>query len=236
MPKLKQILIMLMLVCPFASSLTSNIPPPSTPLQAPNFHVQAEVYILDIYNIDFTKHTYDTIFWLFLTNLDPHSTYNPIPFTELTNAIKQKMTFSGETAHPNGTHTYSAKVFATIHQPLHIENYPFDKQTLSMHFENTDLEYNQFQFTTNPHLGRLNQYLDHGAHLHGWIINDFSAHISQNTYHTDFATNKLGSMSKYGCSFLYRLAVNPQQYQTPNLYVLIIIFSPIPQCNRTMHS
>ena len=155
------------------------------------------LYILDISRPDFKNNTFDVIFWLFMTTPKSNATYNPLEQTEISNAISQHLMLKDSYLHKDGSKTYTAKIKATIRQPLSFKNYPYDQQVLKIKIENSHFDLKKLTFSATNKQMAPTPVIDPDFSTRNWRVLRANGAFKVKHYATDFKTNHPGTFKNY---------------------------------------
>ena len=163
----------------------------------PRNMVGVEVYIADIYDLNFSGNSFKTTIWLAAKkkkNLLKGKNLNKS--TEIVNA--NSINISNETIeiiNCNSKEYYwtNKKLEATIKKNWDVKDFPFEYNKLEIQIEDALLDFNLLSYCTLKN----NSILDSKIKLKGWSIDSSSIKCLINEYPTTFGDPRLNSTSKF---------------------------------------
>ena len=136
------------------------------------------VYVMEVYNIDFSRDTFNTVFWLWWIYTD--NNYKPYNSIELVNALEEKQ--SHKSVEKIGDlYRAEVKVMARVAQDWDFVNFPFGKQTLELSLEDA--------LMPHPNLTLIPDKRDSGIakkFVEGWRVTDFKIKSKVKSLDTNF--------------------------------------------------
>jgi hypothetical protein len=141
--------------------------------------VRAGVYIISVHDINFRDKEYTLRFWLWFVYDNPE-----FDFTKQLDLPNAKDIVIQQTIYDSldGKTWAIMKMKATMKQNWNVHDFPFDKQRLKMHIENTLFDKGRLIFVPDT----VGSSLDPKDAIDGWNVSDFSVEESANDYLTGF--------------------------------------------------
>ena len=163
--------------------------------------VKAGIYITSIHDIDFKQKEYTVNLWLWLKyrNRD----FNFYDNLEVPGA--KEVTKSFVTIDSSGDRIYmQMKLQCVMKDSWRISNFPFDRQSLRIAFENSQFDSRSMVFVADT----LGQHYDSRFTLRGWSIDSCLLSTGIKMYETGFGDEELAKPHTEYSSFRIRLVVS----------------------------
>lgn len=150
--------------------------------QTPASEVKAGVYIISVHDINFRDKEYTLRFWLWFIYDNPR--FDFAGQLDLPNAKDIEIQ---ETIYDSldGKRWAIMKMKATMKNSWNVHDFPFDKQSLKMHIENTLFDKRSLVFVPDT----VGSSYDPEEAIDGWRVTNFSVTESANDYLTGFGDN-----------------------------------------------
>jgi len=179
-----------LLLLMFLSSLCVNAQVEDDSLESPPDTVKMGTYIISIHDINFQEKEYVLRFWLWA--LYDNVSFDLAKQLDIPNAksIDEQEVVAVDVV--NRKTWQLMKMRTTMKQNWKVGNYPFDKQHLVVHMENTIFDKNRLVFIPDD----LGSAYDRELTLDGWHITNFEVGVKDKEYTTVFgdpSTNALHS-------------------------------------------
>jgi len=164
------------------------------------------IYVTSIHNIDFRQKEYDIHFWLWFKY--KNKAFNFSQLLEIPNA----KTFIKllDTVHISHDSVYvQMKLQCTIKDSWKVSNFPFDRQTLRISFENSQFNADSLVFVedkTGKHFDSV--AASKGRVLNGWKIDSFTVSSGKKEYKTNFGNDKLAEAKETYSSLRVRINIS----------------------------
>lgn len=154
-------------------------------IQAQPDTVRAGAYIISIHDINFHNKEYTSRFWLWF--LHKNEEFDFTTQLDITNAksIEQPEAIMDTIAGKNWT---MMKMKCAMKQNWKVHDFPFDKQHLVMHIENSIYDINSLVF--KPDI-KGSMYGDEET-IDGWTVSNFNISSTTNNYRTGFGDPRPG--------------------------------------------
>lgn len=162
--------------------------------------VSIGIYITSIHDIDFKQKEYSITFWLWLKYNNPDfDFYNNLEVPQAKTVNKSFVTIdtSGEKV------SMQMKIQCVMKDSWRIDNFPFDKQTLRLAFENSQFDSRYLIFKPDT----VGQHFDRQFTLRGWMIDSCNLSTRIKQYETGFGDESLAKPHTEYSSFRVRLNV-----------------------------
>lgn len=161
------------------STLSVNAQEENDPIESPPDTVRIGAYIISIHDINFQDKEYTMRFWLWA--LYDNVAFDLAKQLDIPNAksIDEPQVIVDVV---NGKTWQLMKIRATMKQNWKVANYPFDKQHLVVHIENTIFEKTRLVFVPDE----LGSTYDRELTIDGWKISNFEVKVGNNEYTTVF--------------------------------------------------
>lgn len=160
--------------------------------------VRVGIYITSIHDIDFKQKEYTVNLWLWLK-------YKPRAFDFNSNLeVPQAKTVSKSfvTADSSGEYVrMQMKLQCVMKDSWRIDNFPFDRQTLRLSFENSQFDSRYLVFVADT----VGQHFDRQFTLRGWTIDSCNLTTRTKIYETGFGDETLAKPHTEYSSFRVRL-------------------------------
>ncbi|MBX2946286.1 MAG: hypothetical protein KF725_10665 [Cyclobacteriaceae bacterium] len=163
----------------FISTLCVNAQDENGSIESPPDTVRIGAYIISIHDINFQDKEYTMRFWLWA--LYDNVAFDLAKQLDIPNAksIDDPQVIVDVV---NGKTWQLMKIRATMKQNWKVANYPFDKQHLVVHIENTIFEKTRLVFVPDE----LGSTYDRELTIDGWKISNFEVKVGNNEYTTVF--------------------------------------------------
>lgn len=148
--------------------------------------VRIGVYPTSIYDIDFARNQFTIQFWVWFNHASPD--LDLAGSVEVVNAKSTRM-LSNSREVRDGRIWDAVKYEAVILKRWDIASYPFDRQTLQVKIENTELQSAQFGFEADVKGSRISPELI----LDGWEIGGMKVVIGDQSYNTAYGDPSLSA-------------------------------------------
>lgn len=155
----------------------------------PEMKANLGVYIMEVYNLDFSRDSFNTVFWIWWVY--PGDEFKPYNSFELVNALEEKVEhkFAEKIGDLNRA---EAKVMARVSKDWDFVNFPFGKQTLELRFEDALLPYPELTFVPDKANSGISKKF-----IEGWHVTDFRIKSGVTSLDTNFGYPKSYKESKY---------------------------------------
>lgn len=142
--------------------------------------VKAGVYVTNLFDINFSRRDVEAQFWVWFD----HSAddFDPQKEIEITNARTTNQLSHSRTKVSGGGYWDATKYSATLNETWTIKNYPFDRQTIKIILESTDLDSREIRFVPDLKGTKIREDL----RLEGWAIEDMRIVADDTIYHTAY--------------------------------------------------
>jgi hypothetical protein len=163
--------------------------------------VSIGIYITSIHDIDFKQKEYSVNFWIWLKykNKD-FDFYNNLEIPQAKNVTKSFVT----TDSSDGMINMQMKLQCVMKDSWRINNFPFDRQSLRIAFENSQYDSRSMVFVADT----IGQHYDSRFTLRGWSIDSCLLSTGIKTYETGFGDKGLAKPRTEYSSFRIRLVVS----------------------------
>lgn len=141
--------------------------------------VQVGAYVMSIHDINFRDKEYTMRYWLWM--LHNMEGLDVVRQTEIPNAKSVERSEVFEDSLENKAWVIM-KMKSVMKQSWKVNDYPFDKQFLSVHFENTEYDINDLVFKADVKGSTYDKELT----VDGWTVTDFEVRTGVNNYETTF--------------------------------------------------
>lgn len=180
------LLIMIYIISPLAQS--EEVIQTQTDVTHPH-DVTVGMFVTNLFDINFAKQEFKTEFWAWFLTEDP--TYNPSKRTEIVNA--KGFTIRNATTEKIGQQYWHSIVFkGTVKQNWDVRAFPFDKQTLTIHLEDTIDIRSDLRFKLDPSSNIAKDLIPDG-----WQLASFDLTTHPSTYPTTFGDPRVNADSEY---------------------------------------
>ncbi len=153
------------------------------------------VYVMEIYNVDFSRDSFNTVFWLWW--IYPDKNYKPYDSIELVNALEEKKAYKA-LEKIGDLYRAEVKVMARVAQDWDFVNFPFGKQTIKLRFEDA--------LMPHPNLTLIPDKRDSGIakkYIDGWRVTDFRIESKVKSLDTNFGYPESYQESDYSSVTAY---------------------------------
>ena len=163
--------------------------------------VKIGIYITSIHDIDFKQKEYSVNFWIWLKykNKD-FDFYNNLEIPQAKNVTKSFVTIDSS----NGVINMQMKLQCVMKDSWRISNFPFDRQSLRIAFENSQYDSRSMIFVADT----VGQHYDSRFTLRGWTIDSCLLSTGIKMYETGFGDEELAKPHTEYSSFRIRLVVS----------------------------
>lgn len=163
--------------------------------------VRVGIYITSIHNIDFREKEYTINFWLWMKYRNP--AFNFVDNLEVPQAKTVEKSFS--TIDSSGEEIYmQMKLQCVMKDSWRITNFPFDRQTLRLSFENSQFDSRFLVFAADT----VGNHFDPRFTLRGWTIDSCMISTSTRIYETAFGDESFAQPRTEYSSFRVRLGIH----------------------------
>ena len=151
--------------------------------------VTVGMFVTNLFDINFSKSEFKTEFWAWFLTQDPN--YSPSERTEIVNS--KNFNIRNATTEKIGDFYWHSIVFkGTVKQEWNVQSFPFDKQTLQIHLEDTIDIREDLAFKLDPSSNVARDLIPEG-----WQMESFNISTQPNTYPTTFGDPRVGADSEY---------------------------------------
>lgn len=168
--------------------------------------VSTGIYVTSIHDIDFKQKEYDIHFWIWFKYKNKE--LNLSKFLEIPNAKSFTRLFDSVHSSKEGIYVLM-KFQCTMNDSWKVGNFPFDRQTLRIRFENSQYNAESMVFVEDL-LGE--QYdiasAKKGRLLYGWNIDSFTVVAGVKEYKTSFGNDDLAQPKEIYSSFRVRIGIS----------------------------
>lgn len=147
--------------------------------------IRVGVYVSNLFDIDFSKRNVEAQFWVWFDHAVPR--FDPQKQVEITNARVANQLYHSR-AEVNGGYWDATKYSATLNETWTIRDYPFDRQTIRIGLESTDLDAGEIRFVPDRQGTRIRDDL----RLDGWSIEAVRIVPSETVYRTSYGDPAIG--------------------------------------------
>ena len=163
--------------------------------------VKIGIYITSIHDIDFKQKEYSVNFWIWLKykNKD-FDFYNNLEIPQAKNVTKSFVTIDSS----DGMINMQMKLQCVMKDSWRISNFPFDRQSLRIAFENSQYDSRSMVFVADT----VGQHYDSRFTLRGWTIDSCLLSTGIKMYETGFGDEELAKPHTEYSSFRIRLVVS----------------------------
>lgn len=157
--------------------------------------VKLGIYITSIHNIDFKQKEYEVNFWVWFKY--KNKAFNFIDNLEIPNA--KSFTKSYTTLDTSNGRVYLLmKMQCTMKNSWRINNFPFDRQTMRITFENSQFDSTQLIFAPDnagDHYDKriMSRTGNNDMVINGWLIDSFQMSSRGREYKTAFGDERLAA-------------------------------------------
>jgi hypothetical protein len=163
--------------------------------------VRIGIYITSIHDIDFKQKEYSVNFWIWLKykNKD-FDFYNNLEIPQAKTVTKSFVTIDSS----DGRINMQMKLQCVMKDSWRIANFPFDRQSLRIAFENSQYDSRYMVFVADT----VGQHYDSRFTLRGWSIDSCLLSTGIKMYETGFGDEELAKPHTEYSSFRIRLVIN----------------------------
>jgi hypothetical protein len=147
--------------------------------------VHIGVYVTDLRNFDYSKNSFDTIFYAWWNS--ENKNYRPDKIVEIINSYSYIGKDNFQTSYGKKIYTTSVRYYATVRYDWNMKYFPFDRQILEVYLEDGLSDINSIKFIPNIKNSQISKELDIG----GWELQNFSLEESPHTYETNFGNDQV---------------------------------------------
>jgi len=141
-------------------------------------------YPLALHNLNYAKRSFDVIFYAWWLSEDKN--YDPAKMLEMTNAYES--TLENEVQNQQGNlYRTTTKYHATIHKNWDLKNFPFDRQTLRVDFEDSFFDENVLELIPDDKNSRIASNFE----LQDWQLVSFKLEQSKRIYDSNFGDTSI---------------------------------------------
>ncbi|MBK8520156.1 MAG: hypothetical protein IPL54_04510 [Chitinophagaceae bacterium] len=164
------------------------------------------IYVTSIHDIDFKAKEYEIHFWIWLRYKNRNFDFGR--FLEIPNAKTfTKLLDSTYIAHDSVF--LQMKVQCTMKDSWKVSNYPFDRQTLRISFENSQFNSDSLLFvedTVGEHYDSI--AASKGRVLNGWNIDSLTIRTGKKEYQTNFGNAAISQAKESYSTFRLRINIS----------------------------
>jgi hypothetical protein len=142
--------------------------------------VRVGVYVSNLFDVDFSKRDVEAQFWVWFDH--SVAAFDPSKQVEITNARKATRLLHSREEPRTGGYWDATKYSATLNETWAIRNYPFDRQTIEIGLESSDLDSRAIRFVPDLEGTKIREDLA----LEGWRIEGIRIVPSETVYHTAY--------------------------------------------------
>lgn len=154
--------------------------------------VKVGVYIISLHDIDFRQKEYTIRFWLWFTHKNPDFEFEKNVEVPYAKSIEKTDNYSDTS---DGKIFTLMKIKCVMKQSWKVHNYPFDKQKLEVHIENSQYDARNLVFVADT----AGKHYDPDLTVSGWDINHIDVNTGIRGYETTFGDESLSTPhSDYG--------------------------------------
>lgn len=163
--------------------------------------VRIGIYITSIHDIDFKQKEYTANFWIWLkyTNTE-FDFYNNLEVPQAKTVAKSFVTVDSS----DGRIYMQMKLQCVMKDSWRISNFPFDRQSLRISFENSQFDSRYLVFAADT----IGEHFDRRFTLRGWSIDSCLITTGTKVYETGFGDEELTKPRTEYSSFRIRLVIN----------------------------
>ena len=162
--------------------------------------VKMGIYITSIHDIDFKQKEYSANFWVWLTyKKKEFDFYNNLEVPQAKTVTKSFVTVDTS----DGKIFMQMKLQCVMKDSWRIENFPFDRQSLRISFENSQYDSKEMIFVADT----VGQHFDRRFTLRGWSIDSCVMSTGTKVYETGFGDEELSKPRTEYSSFRTRLVI-----------------------------
>lgn len=152
--------------------------------------VKVGIYITSIYDLKLGDESFGVDFWMWVHY--KNDSLVPLETTEFVNA--KEYTYTLPYLEKKGNINWaSQKCKALVKNPWNIENFPFDRQKISIELEESDNDTSAMVYIADI----KNSTYDKNININGWKIIDFKIEAVTHTYQTTYGDPELTGESSY---------------------------------------
>jgi hypothetical protein len=164
------------------------------------------IYVTSIHDIDFKQKEYDVHFWLWFKYKNRAFDFGN--FLEIPNA-KSFTKLLDSTYITHDSVYMQMKMQCTMKDSWKVSNYPFDRQTLRISFENSQFNAESLVFvedTVGEHYDSV--AASKGRVLNGWNIDSFTVTPGKREYKTNFGNTAIAEPRETYSTFRIRMSIS----------------------------
>ena len=162
--------------------------------------VSLGIYITSIHDIDFKQKEYTANFWVWLKyNNKCFDFYNNLEVPQAKNVTKSFVTVDSS----DGKIYMQMKLQCVMKDSWKISNFPFDRQSLRISFENSQFDSKSLVFVPDT----IGEHFDKRFTLRGWSIDSCLISTGTKIYETGFGDEELAKPRTEYSSFRARLVI-----------------------------
>ncbi len=164
------------------------------------------IYVTSIHDIDFKAKEYEIHFWIWLRYKNRNFDFGR--FLEIPNA-KTFTKLLDSTYISHDSVFLQMKVQCTMKDSWKVSNYPFDRQTLRISFENSQFNADSLVFvedTVGEHYDALSA--SKGRVLNGWNIDSLTIRTGKKEYQTNFGNAAISQAKESYSTFRLRINIS----------------------------
>ena len=148
------------------------------------------VFITSLYDLSLPENSFNADFWIWFNYRNDSIT--PLQNFEITNA--KEVEYSLATTEKKGNINWATqKCRTTVKKQWNIEDFPFDKQKLTIIVEEAENDLDAMVYLPDKKNSKLNKDIN----IEGWLIKDFEVHTGISTYETTYGDPELSGHSAY---------------------------------------
>ena len=162
--------------------------------------VRIGIYITSIHDIDFKQKEYSVNLWIWLKyKKKEFDFYNNLEVPQAKNVTKSFVTVDSS----DGRISMQMKLQCVMKDSWRISNFPFDRQSLRIYFENSQYDSRDMVFVPDT----VGEHFDRRFTLRGWSIDSCLISTGTKVYETGFGDEELTKPRTEYSSFRTRLVI-----------------------------
>ncbi len=177
---------------------------------------QVGIYLLSLHNLMVSENTFTADFWLWI--ICPNTTLAPLDTMEFVNANSVEQTLGNNEEVADGVYR-STKIEGIFRHDWDLTDFPFDRHTLEILIEDTDLTAEEFVYS--PDVADTGFHAD--SSTGSWKIADFDLTATPYTYTTTFGYPTISQDSASSDYSRLRLAVTLERHGYTGFFKLTAV-------------